>query len=77
MTSGNGEALAWAELMRLGLGVLHLSPEAFWSMTPVELQRALEGAGVLTSGNDGNWMRRSTLERLMSRFPDGDQGNVE
>ena len=29
--------------MRMGLGVLKLSPAAFWDMTPLEFQRAMEG----------------------------------
>ena len=77
MTSRQGEALAWTELMRLGLGTLRLSPEVFWSMTPVELQRALEGAGILAIGGAGGWMERATLEGLMARFPDNDRESIE
>jgi uncharacterized phage protein (TIGR02216 family) len=62
--------LAWAELMRLGLGTLRLAPEQFWAMTPVELQRALEGAGILAAGTDGRWIGRADLDALMARFPD-------
>ena len=29
--------------MRMGLGVLKLSPDAFWSMSPMEFHRAMEG----------------------------------
>ena len=58
----------WAGLMRLGLGVLRLPPEVFWRMTPVEFQRALEGAGVVPVG--GSAMRRGELEVLMAKFPD-------
>ena len=65
--------VAWAELMRLGLGTLRLPPELFWAMTPVELQRALEGAGVLARGGGGAWMSRGALEALMARFPDADR----
>lgn len=77
MTSRQGEALAWTELMRLGLGTLRLSPEVFWAMTPVELQRALEGAGILAIGGAGDWMERATLEGLMARFPDNDRESIE
>lgn len=66
--------LAWAELMRLGLGVLRLAPDQFWAMTPVELQRALEGAGILATGADGRWIGRPDLESLMARFPDKHEG---
>ena len=73
MTSKQGEELAWVELMQLGLGALRLAPEVFWGMTPVELQRALEGAGILASGGAGSWMERATLEGLIARFPDNDR----
>ncbi|MHA1528742.1 MAG: rcc01693 family protein [Alphaproteobacteria bacterium] len=75
MTSKQGEGLPWTELMRLGLGTLRLPPEVFWSMTPVELQRALEGAGILAIGGAGSWMGRAALEGLMARFPDKDKEN--
>ncbi len=65
--------LAWPELMRLGLGALRLAPDQFWAMTPVELQRALEGAGILATGADGRWIGRADLDALMARFPDGER----
>ena len=77
MTSRQGEGLAWVELMRLGLGTLRLSPEVFWAMTPVELQRALEGVGILAVGGAGGWMERATLEGLMAQFPDKDRESIE
>ncbi|MEO0820013.1 MAG: rcc01693 family protein [Pseudomonadota bacterium] len=58
----------WAVLMRLGLGVLRLAPEVFWAMTPVEFERALEGAGLrLVKGAAPD---RAALGVLMARFPD-------
>jgi uncharacterized phage protein (TIGR02216 family) len=77
MSPRQGETLAWTELMRLGLGTLRLAPEVFWAMTPVELQRALEGAGVLTLAGNRGWMERATLERLMAQFPDKHVGKAE
>jgi uncharacterized phage protein (TIGR02216 family) len=77
MTLERGEGLAWAALMRLGLGALRLAPRDFWEMTPVELQRALEGAGILVSGGAGSWMERTALEGLMAQFPDKDRGSRE
>ena len=65
--------LDWPQLMRLGLGVLRLPPEAFWAMTPVEFHRALEGAGVLRS--EGAGLGRAGLERLMASFPDKERDN--
>ena len=62
------EKVDWTGLMRVGLGVLRLSPEAFWSMTPGELRCALEGAGLASEAAAPD---RATLERLMRAFPDG------
>lgn len=77
MIPERGEGLAWVALMRLGLGALRLSPDAFWAMTPVELQRALEGAGILVPDGAGNWMERAALDGLMARFPDKERGSNE
>ncbi|MEL6477583.1 MAG: rcc01693 family protein [Pseudomonadota bacterium] len=64
----SGQGLDWPALMRLGLGVLGLAPDHFWAMTPVELRRALEGAGHLPVGSTP--MGRSGLEALMAAYPD-------
>lgn len=64
------ERMDWPGLMRLGLGALRLPPEVFWEMTPREFSRALEGAGLASSGAMAG-MRRGDLEALMARFPDG------
>ncbi|MGF1500819.1 MAG: rcc01693 family protein [Paracoccaceae bacterium] len=58
----------WGALMRAGLGALRLPPETFWTMTPVEFRRALEGAGLAAAVAPP--LRRSELERLIERFPD-------
>jgi uncharacterized phage protein (TIGR02216 family) len=52
--------------MRLGFGVLRLSPDAFWSMTPRELAAAADplGEGVAAP------MGRAELEALRARYPD-------
>jgi len=55
----------WAQAIGFGLGVLRLSPEQFWRMTPRELACAIEAV----TG------RRAPLDRagfaaLMKRFPD-------
>lgn len=62
----------WEQLMRLGLGVLRLSPHDFWSMTPREFQCALEGAGVIDPAAVPP--RRGDFEALMRRFPDSVKG---
>lgn len=57
----------WKDTMRFGLGVLRLSPEAFWKMTPRELASAW---GAVMGERSGPLDRRS-LENLMEHFPDG------
>ncbi len=52
--------------MRLALGRLGWSPEAFWRSTPRELAAALEGA----FGRIGGAVDRPMLERLMAAYPD-------
>jgi uncharacterized phage protein (TIGR02216 family) len=54
--------------MAVGLGVLRLSPAAFWSMTWQELEAAIRGrCGTrLLPGAPS----RSELGALMQRFPD-------
>lgn len=67
------ERIVWGKLMRLGLGRLQLSPEAFWALTPAEL--------MLMAGLDGGErpMRRADLAALASLYPDtplkGDQND--
>jgi uncharacterized phage protein (TIGR02216 family) len=52
--------------MGFGFGVLRLSPQAFWSMTPRELAAAIEAV----HGPAAVPMERSALTDLMQRFPD-------
>lgn len=54
--------------MRTGLGLLRLSPDVLWSMTPRELSAAIEGASGSLSAFPS--LDRSTMENLMSRYPD-------
>jgi uncharacterized phage protein (TIGR02216 family) len=55
----------WRDAIGVGLGVLRLSPEQFWRMTPRELAYAIEA---LTGR--GAPLSRLTLMELMTRFPD-------
>ncbi|MGD9922328.1 MAG: rcc01693 family protein [Pseudorhodoplanes sp.] len=56
----------WDEAIGFGLGVLRLSPCAFWAMTPRELALAIKAAtGGVTP------LRRDDLADLMTRYPDG------
>jgi uncharacterized phage protein (TIGR02216 family) len=53
--------------MTVGLGVLRLSPAAFWAMTPKELS-----AAVAAHAPGGEAIGRGRLGELMGRFPDGE-----
>ena len=56
----------WDDLMAVGLGLLNLTPAAFWAMTPREFAAALEWhAPELREA-----LGRSRLAELMRRFPD-------
>jgi uncharacterized phage protein (TIGR02216 family) len=53
-----------------GLGVLRLSPDQFWRMTPRELMlaaRALNAQGLASAAP----MTRTDFTALMQRYPDG------
>ena len=52
--------------MAIGLGLLRLSPEAFWSMTPREFERA---ASVLVPAQAGDRWIGTELAGLMQAFP--------
>jgi uncharacterized phage protein (TIGR02216 family) len=56
----------WRQAIGFGLGVLKLSPEHFWRMTPRELAFAVEAA----TGRSAP-LTRAALTQLMERFPDG------
>ena len=52
--------------MAVGLGVMQLSPAAFWAMTPKEFSAAMGGAfPVGVEAPD-----RTALGEMMVRFPD-------
>ena len=53
-------------MIGVGLGVLRLSPDAFWRMTPRELALALRPM----AGAPHPALGRSGLAELMARFPD-------
>jgi uncharacterized phage protein (TIGR02216 family) len=59
----------WSALMRAGVQGLGLQPDAFWRLTPVELQLMLgdvAGAAPLLSGG---------LGALMAAYPDKSDGS--
>lgn len=56
----------WTDAMRFGFGVLKLSPQAFWSMTPRELAHAIHAV----RGHAPEPIARATMRDLMMRYPD-------
>lgn len=54
--------------MAVGFGVLKLSPQAFWSMTPRELASAITGLTGRRATHSAP--TRQDLSALMQRFPD-------
>jgi uncharacterized phage protein (TIGR02216 family) len=56
---------AWKQVIGFGLGVLRLSPDAFWRMTPRELGCAIEAV----TGRAVP-IERAALEGLLHRFDD-------
>jgi len=56
----------WKAAMGFGIGVLRLSPDAFWRMTPRELASAIEALqGAVPESID-----RAAFAMLRARFPD-------
>jgi uncharacterized phage protein (TIGR02216 family) len=56
----------WAEAMQFGFGVLHLSSDAFWKMTPRELAQAI----IAVRGRMPSPIERGDFDALMRMFPD-------
>jgi uncharacterized phage protein (TIGR02216 family) len=52
--------------MAVGFGLLRLSPEAFWKMTPIEFERAMR----LVRPGRASPPARADLAALMMAFPD-------
>ena len=56
----------WDAAMQFGFGVLHLSSEAFWKMTPRELAHAIAAV----RGSAPAPIARGDFDALMMQFPD-------
>lgn len=56
----------WRAAMGFGFGVLRLSSDAFWRMTPRELAAAIAAV----RGPIAAPLARTDLDDLMQRFPD-------
>ena len=57
----------WDQAIGFGLGVLRLSPHAFWSMTPRELAAAYRG---LTGKESLGELPREAMLAMLDDFPD-------
>lgn len=57
----------WRAVMAVGFGVMRLSPQAFWSMTPREFAAALDAV----AGDAEEAPNRADLSDLMLLYPDG------
>ena len=62
----------WPGLMRVGIVQLGLAPEAFWRLTPAELQML---TGPEPTGQAG--VTRARLDALVRAFPDRMKGEVD
>jgi len=62
----NPAPFPWRQAMAIGFGVLRLSPEAFWRMTPRELAAALDA--LVPSPSSA--LDRAGFDALRGRFPD-------
>lgn len=60
----------WARAMRFGFGVLRLSSEAFWRLTPRELAAAFAAV----AGDAAPPLPRAALTAMMAAFPDAGGG---
>lgn len=58
----------WAGLMRAGMQVLALTPDAFWRLTPIELRIMLGADSALPP------LTRARLAELAAAFPDAGKG---
>jgi uncharacterized phage protein (TIGR02216 family) len=56
----------WDAAMQFGFGVLRLSSDQFWRMTPHELASAIAGR----RGPSAPPLSRDALDELMRRYPD-------
>ena len=59
--------------MAIGLGVLGLTPLAFWALTPKELDAALRGK--FGAGFAPLALSHSDLQALMQQFPDSNDND--
>lgn len=61
--------------MELGFGLFHLTPNAFWTMTPRELQAGIDGAFAAGVAEPAPPLKRAELGALQTRYPDNGEVN--
>ena len=61
-----GGAFPWDEAMAAGFGLLRLSPDVFWRMSPREFAQAVRPFARAA----GDAPSRASLDALIRRFPD-------
>ncbi len=64
--------MPWRRLMEIGLGMMRLTPEVFWSMTMPEFLAAYDG-WLETQGrraSEAAVPTRAEIDAMMARFPD-------
>lgn len=61
-------ALDWPGLMRVGLGLLRLTPDQFWRLSPVELQMMLGAEAAIPP------LTKARLDELAAAYPDREKG---
>jgi len=64
--AGTTSEFPWDSVMAAAFGLLRLSPDDFWSMTPREMERAMSVLG----GDVRSAPARRDLAELMQQFPD-------
>ena len=62
------KAFPWGAAMEFGFGVLRLSSEQFWKLTPKELHAAYAARGRFSLA--GQPIDRSAFNDLVKKFPD-------
>ncbi|GLQ17949.1 MULTISPECIES: rcc01693 family protein [Alphaproteobacteria] len=60
----------WAEAAKIGFGLLNLSPQEFWQLTPLELRMI-----AIAFGQDVQGLDRNSFEQLAQKYPDKDEQN--
>jgi uncharacterized phage protein (TIGR02216 family) len=64
-----GTPFAWRAAIGFGLGILRLSPDDFWRMTPRELSCAIAALAPAAPAAPAP-LERAAFEAMMRTFPD-------